>query len=371
MQQKMSVPWSVPSISEKDKESIVKVLESGWMSEGKLTKEFEQKICDYIGCKHTIVFSSATTAMMTALYAHNIAGGGKEVIAPAYGFIAAVNVPLGLQDKVMLADSDKKVLNITPETIRESCEYKKAKAMIPIDVAGMSIEQKEFEEFSKENGIILIEDAAEAFGGEYKNRKVGSFNHTTIFSFHIAKTFTTIEGGCITTNDDIIDDLCRKIKNHGVGPNKTRTHFEHYGYNFRTTDLQSALGLSQLEKVEEFLKHREKLAKIYFDELQNIGGIELQQVPAFVTRHPWMFFPIFVNSKKRDKITEKLNEKGVGTRICWVPVHKQEYHKQFFKGKVFPNAEELGERNIALPMGNGITEEQIKYVCDEVKKAIK
>lgn len=367
----MSIPWSVPSFSAEDKESVIKVLESGWMSEGKITREFERKICGYIGCREAVAFSSATTAMMTALYAHGIAGKGNKVIAPAYGFIAAVNVPLGLQDKVILSDSDSKTFNISPETVKSSCDYKKANAIIPVDVAGLPIDAKDFESFAKEESLALIEDAAETFGGECRNRKVGSHNHTTIFSFHIAKTITTVEGGCITTNNRKIAELCRKIKNHGVSSNKTRTHFEHFGFNFRTTDLQSAMGISQLARAEKFLKHRETLAKIYNDELQGVRGIKFQEVPEYATRHAWMFFPILVDAKKRDLIRKRLEKHGIGSRICWIPVHKQKYHKKIFSGEKFPVAEMLGKKNIALPMGNGISEGQIKYVCTELKKAVK
>src|SRR3990167_8121122 len=366
-EKKMKIPWSQPDINEEDGKAMQKIIESGWLSEGKVTEEFEREIEKYIGCKHAIIFNSATAALLTTLFAHNI--HHKSVAVPAYGFIAVTNVAMAKEITPILIDSSKETLDMTIETLRTGTARNPVRVVMPIDVAGMPIDIYSFKEYCNKNDILLIEDAAEAFGSEYMHRKIGSFGHITIFSFHIAKTITTVEGGCICTDDYEIAEKCRMIKNHGVKAEKTRTRFDYFGFNFRTTDIQSALGLSQLKRVDEFLKHRNKLAESYLEEFEGLA--DFQHVPSYVTRHSWMFFPIFVDERRRDDINRFLNDNGIGTRICWIPVHQQKFHEQFFHGQSYPIAEELGRRNITLTIGNGITEEQVTYVVEKLKEALK
>ena len=348
------VPWSVPDIGEEEKQAIMRVVKSGWLSQGKETKLFEEEICEYLGCRHAIVVNSGTSALITALLAHGI-GKEDEVIVPSLTFIATVNAVILVGADPILVDVDLETFNTTIEKVEEKIT-KRTKAILPVDVAGMPINIDAFERLAEEHDLVLIEDAAEAFGAVYKNRKIGSFNHTSIFSFHIAKTITTVEGGVITTNDDKIAENCRLIRSHGM---KDKYNHITIGSNFRITDIQSAMGRIQLKKVETFLKRRNELASIYMRMLKNI--VQFQKIPDYVTIHPWMLFGVLVDTKKRDRIREKLKENGIDTRVCWRPVHQQPFHRKLFSGS-FPNSEEIASRIINLPIGNKFSKEDIKYV---------
>lgn len=360
------ISWSPPEITEEDKKSMIDVINSEWLSEGKITETFEEELAKYLGCKHAIVVNNATSALTTALFAHGIKNG-NEVIVPAYTFIATVNTPWGVGATPVLSDCDTGTIHATPDFMKSKIT-KKTTAIMPVDVAGMPIDVGAFEDFAEDNELIIIEDAAEALGARYKNRPLGSFNHTSIFSFQIAKICTTIEGGCITTNDDAVAEKCRMIKNHGALKKQAKTSFNYFGFNFRTTDVQSAFGISQLKRANNFLDHRKNIARIYTQELERY--VNFQHVPEYVTTHARMFFPIFVDPKKRDKINEELNKNGIETRICWPPVHKQPYHSAMFPNQRYPNAENVWGSIITIPMGNKTTEDEAMYVVGEVKRAV-
>jgi perosamine synthetase len=360
------IEWSPPDISEEDNQAMKKVIDSGWLSEGKITQEFESMLAKYIGCKHAIVVNNATAALLTVLWANDFKQG-DEIIVPAYTFIATVNTPMAVGCVPMLTDCNLETMNSEPGFMEPKLT-KKTRAIIPVDIAGMPIDLDAFKEFAKENDLVLIEDAAESFGAQYRGKRIGSFGHATIFSFHIAKLITSIEGGCIATNDDAIADKCRMIKNHGTLKKVAKTNFFNFGVNFRTTDLQSALGLSQLKRAEEFLALRNRISRIYMDELNGIVGF--QEVPKHVSKHGRMFFPIFVEELKRNEIDEELNKQGVSTRICWPPAHKQPFHSKLFPNQSYPNSEKIGNTIITLPLGNKTSEEDAKKVAEIVKKTI-
>lgn len=358
-----NVPWSPPDIGEDEKEIAKKVIDSGWLTQGKETELFEKDICDYVGCKNAIVVNSGTSALITALLAHGI-GPGDEVIVPTFTFISSVNAILAIGAKPVLVDSDLKTFNTTPEFMKKSVT-EKTKAIMPVDVAGMPVDIDAFKEFAEKNNLIIVEDAAEAIGAKYKNKKIGSFEHTAILSFHMAKLVTTIEGGCIVTGDNKIAEKCSMIRNIGM---QAKYDYKCFGLNLRITDVQSAIGRAQLKKIDKYLELRNKLAKVYKEGLGD--SVDYQEIPDYVTLHPYMLFGVLVKNKnKRDAIIENLNQNNIGTRICWPPTHNQEYHSTIFKGS-YPNAELLGSRIINLPMGNALTEEDVRYVVATFKKSL-
>ena len=306
--------------------------------------------------------NSGTSALITALLAHGI-GPGDEVIITTFTFIASVNAILSVGAKPVLVDSDLETFNTTPE-IMKNVITEKTKAIIPVDVGGMSIDINAFTEFARKNNLIFIQDSAESIGAEYGGKKVGSFDHTSVFSFHMAKLATTVEGGCVLTNDDEIAEKCRMIRNHGM---QGKYDYKCFGLNFRITDIQAAIGRIQLRKLNGYIRLRNKLADIY---KKGLGDkIEYQKVPDYVNVHPYMLFGILTDVEKRDSIIKLLNENGVGTRICWLPTHKQDYHRKIFEGN-YPNSELLASRIINLPMGNGLTEKDVNYVVKVFNKIL-
>ena len=367
----MEIPWSKPDFGEEEKKAAIDVVNSGWVTQGKITKRFEEELEKYTSAKDVTVVNNGTAALITALLAHGV-GKGDEVIVPSLTFIASINSIISVGATPVLADSDPKIWNTTSELVRERITNK-TKAIMPVDVGGMPIDVEGFEKLAEDRDIILVEDAAASPGGEYKGKKMGGFNHTSTFSFHIAKSLQTIEGGCVLTPFEDIGGKCKSIRNHGMSApynSKINLHYDYvnYGLNFRITDIQSAIGLAQLGKVDKQVEHRNNLVNIYKEELA--GEFEFQDVPEYVTKHPYLFFGIMTGKDKRDELAKYLISNGVDIRICWLPAHMQPYHKDIFKGVSFPGAEEVGRRAIELPLG-GCTEEDVNEVIRIIKKWVK
>lgn len=350
------VPWSPPALEKEEQEAAIRVIKSGWMTQGKETEAFEKEIAYYIETKHAIVVNNGTAALITSLIASGI-GKDDEVIVPSLTFIASINAIMAVGAEPVLVDSDVNTFNITPEIVRDKITNK-TKAIMAVDVAGMPVDLDSFQDLAKKRRLILIEDAAEAAGAEYKNKKVGSFNHLTILSFHMAKTLTTIEGGCILTNDDKLARVCRMVRNHGM---QARYDYACFGLNFRITDVQSAIGRAQLRKLNYYLDKRNEFAERYKKSLQNV---KFQQIPNYVTKHPWMLFGVLVDKRIRNDLVRYLNKNGVDTRVCWLPTHKQVYHSKIFSNIALPNSEEIASKIINLPMGNGLIKEDVDYVIN-------
>ena len=355
------IPWAPPSIGNEERKAAIKVINSEWMTQGKITESLEKKICETLGSKYAVVTNSGTSALICSLIAHGI-GFGDEVIVPSFTFVATVNSILTVGAKPVLVDSDPRTFNTNPNFIKRTLTPK-TRAILPVDVSGMPIDIIAFRKFAEKHNLILIEDAAEGIGGQYNNKKIGSFGHSTIFSFHMAKVVTGIEGGCVVTDDKKIASMVRLARSHGDVGQYNSTIF---GLNFRISDVHSAIALEQIKKMNRFLKHRQKIASLYKDEL---SSYEFQEIPDFVTLHPYMLFAMLVTPKKRNKLKEFLWKNGVDTRICWLPVHKQPYHSKLFNQNRLPESELIYSKIINLPMGNGLSEKDANHVVDLIKKA--
>jgi len=298
---------------------------------------------------------------MCALLAHEIIPGDK-IIVPAFTFIATASVPKILGAKIIPVDVDPKTLNILPEKVEEIVKKEKIKAVIVVDVGGLSVDIEKFKKLSKKYNFILIEDAAEAFGSEYKNKKNGSFNHTSIFSFHIAKLITTIEGGCISTKNKIILKKLRLIRNHGKYDKIEYVH-DMIGSNFRTTDLQSAIGIEQIKKIKKFLMQRNSIAKKY---KKNIKKLEFQKIPSYATNHSYMlFFAFCKNKNQRDKLFNHLKKHKIDVRKPWMPIHMQPCNQELHNLR-YPNAENIFDKAITLPIYNSMSTKEVQHVIDSI-----
>jgi len=358
------ISWAPPKIEKEEHDYAIKIIKSNWMTQGKTTELLEKKLCQKFDAKHAIVTNSGTSSLICALLAHGIKPG-DEVLVPSFTFIASVNSILSVGAKPVLIDSDPLTFNTDIEFFEQKIS-KKTRAIMPVDVSGMPVDIDEIKKFADKNNLILIEDAAEAMGAKYKKKKVGSFGHSTIFSFHMAKIVSGIEGGCILTDDSEIAYKLKSIRSHGdVGQYNSKF----FGLNFRISDIHSAIIIKQLDKLNKFLTHRQNLAKIYKDELSN--SATFQNIPSFVTLHPFMLFGVLTKSKFRNKLNKFLNQKGIETRICWPPVHKQKYHSKIFPKTKLIGSEEIYSKIINLPMGNGLTPNEVLTVCDIFKRGIK
>ena len=359
MKRTHKISWAEPSIEKEEFDAIQKVMASRWLTQGPVTEKLEKKISQTLGSKHAVVMNNGTSSLICSLLSHEI-GPGDEVIVPSFTFVATVNSIMSVGAKPVLVDCDPKTFNTDVDFVRKKIT-KKTKAIMPVDVAGMPVDVDEFRELSKEKNLVLIQDSAESIGAKYKKKNIGSFGHSTVFSFHMAKVVAGIEGGCIVTDDYEIAQKAKLIRSHG---DANRYDHRVFGLNFRISDLHSAIIFEQLQKMGKFLKHRNTISKIYKTELNNF---EFQEIPQYVSRHPFMLFAILTPKKIRDNLNQFLNKNGIETRICWPPVHRQSFHSHIFKGK-FPNSDEIFSKVLNLPMGNGLTEENAIHITEIIKK---
>ncbi len=354
------IPMSQPDIGKDEFDAVVDILKTGWLSQGKITQKFETSLSNYLS-SNVVTVNNGSSALMCALLAHGIKPGDK-IIVPDFTFIATSSVAKILGAQIIPVDIDQETLNVSPKNVEEVVSKEDIKAVIVVDVGGLSVDIDVFEELSKKYNFILIEDAAEAIGSEYKNKRIGSFDHTTIFSFHMAKLMTTIEGGCIATKNEIIHEKLKQIKDHGRKINEKYVH-DRLGSNFRTTDLQSAIGLKQLGKMPEFIINRNKIAKKYEAELKNL---EFQIIPKFSTSHTYMlFFAIAENKIERDKMLVNLIKDGIDARNPWMPIHMQPCNLELHDIKC-PNAENIFNRALTLPIYNSMNLEEAQIVIDSI-----
>jgi len=363
LQENFSVPMSKPDITENEIRAVVKVLRSGWPTQGKVTEQFEALLADYFSSK-IVTVNSGSSALLCALMAHGIKPGDK-VIVPAFSFVASTSIPKILGAELLVADVDKNTFNIDPKMVEELVEKNKdVKAVIAVDVAGLPVDIGAFEELSRRFGFVLIEDAAEALGAEYKHKKLGSFDHTTIFSFQIAKQLTTIEGGCISTHDEVIAKRCRLIRNYGRDENARYVH-QVLGLNLRITDLQSAIGIVQFKKLESHLRRRDKVALEY---KRKIKGLKFQTISSYVSRHSYMvFFATAQDKAERGRYISQLNDKGIDAREAWTPIHMQPCFPELNKVNC-RNAEYVFDRAFSLPIFNAMTSSDVAKVIDAFRK---
>jgi len=359
------IPFSKPDIDNQEIEAITEVLKSGWPSQGQITEDFQNLLSKYLSSNVSVV-NNGSSALTSALIANEIKPG-DNVIVPAFTYVATASIPKLLGANVIVADINPDTLNMSPENVEKLIKTHDVKAIIFVDVGGLPSDIDGFTEISQRYGIKLIEDAAQAFGSEYKNKKIGSFDHTTIFSFQITKQITTIEGGCVVSlNEEIINKI-NKIKDYGRSTHGRYIH-DVVGTNFRTTDIQSAMGIVQLQKVENHIKQRNKIAQKYKEELVDF---KFQEIPDFVSRHSYLlFFALAKNTELKDKIINQLTKQKIDARESWTPINLQPCNITNINTNC-KNAEDVYNRVIALPIFNSMTIEEAEKVIQVMNKVEK
>jgi len=365
MKNQFSIPFSQPDIDKEEKKAILDVLKSDWPSQGETTEKFESLLSDYLS-SDTVVVNNGSSALMAALLAHGLKPGDR-VVVPAFTFVATSSIPKILGAKVHVADVDKTTLNISLESVEELVKKNNIKMVIVVDVGGLTVDIEAFRELSKRYKFVLIEDAAQAFGSTYKNKKVGSFDHTTIFSFQTIKLLTTIEGGCVSTKDKKIIKRIKQIKDYGRNKNERYVH-DIIGTNFRTTDLQSAIGIQQLKKIEQYISQRKIIANQYRKKIKNV---KFQEIPEYSTRHTQtLFFAITENESERNKYVKHFIKKKIDARVPWRPIHMQPCNPEMHNISC-KNAEQVFERSFLLPIYNSMTLDEASTVIDSLPSELK
>ena len=366
----MKIPVCEPFLTGKEMEYVMDCLRTNWISSaGKYVNEFEQRFAEYIGCKYGISTTSGTTALHLALAALKI-GRGDEVIVPAFTMIAPVFAVVYTGAKPVLVDADSETWNIDVNKIEEKITPN-TKAIIPVHIYGHPCDMDPIMEIAEKYNLWVIEDAAEAHGAEYKGKKVGSFGHVSCFSFYANKIITTGEGGMIVTNDEKIAERARRLKDQAYSPERRFLHTD-IGFNYRMTNIQAAIGLAQLEHIDEFVEKRRRNAYLYNSRLKDVPGITLPPEKEWAKNVYWMYSILIEDEfgMSRDELMERLKERGIETRTFFIPMHEQPafLNLGLFKGERYPVAESLGKQGLYLPSSSGLKEEDINYICQVIKE---
>ncbi len=370
------LPYGLHWIDSDDIKAVIKVLESDWITTGPRIKEFENAVCRYIGCRYGIAVNSGTSALDVAVASLELKEG--EVITTPFTFAATSNAILFNDLIPIFADIRGDTFNINPDEIRKKIT-KKTRAIIYMDYAGHPCDIDEIKEIAEDHDLYLIEDACHALGGEYKGRKIGNFADITVFSFHPVKHITTGEGGmCVTDREDLAEKM-RMLRNHGIdkdaqerfGPNAGYAYdLKYLGRNYRMTDFQAALGISQLNKLDKFIEKRQRIAQLYNETFELFPEITPQYCNR-VVKHAWHIYPILLNGVNRDKFFKAMRKRNIGVNVHYIPVYRFSYYGRFnISRSEFTVTEDVFGRIITLPIFPRISEDGCYNVLAAVKKSI-
>jgi perosamine synthetase len=366
-------------ITDEDIEAVVDVLKSPFLTQGPKIQEFERKVADYVGAKYAVAFSNGTAALHGACFAAGI-GEGDEVITTPITFAATSNAVLYCGGKPVFADIDDRTYNIDPKEIRKHITPN-TKAIIPVDFTGQPADMDAIMEIANEHGLVVIEDGAHSLGAEYKGRKVGTLAHMTMFSFHPVKPVTTAEGGVIVTDSEEYYEKLKRFRSHGIiKHNLSRDEGPWYyemvdlGYNYRMTDLQAALGISQMDKLDRFIERRREIAIMYNEAFKTMDSVILpMQLEG--TQSGWHLYMLQLKLDKlkrsRREIFESLRAENIGVHVHYIPVYWHPYYQKLgYRKGICPKAEQWYEQALTLPIFPKMTDEDVNDVIEAVKRNV-
>ena len=380
------IPYGRQNISEEDIDSVVKVLKSDWLTTGPNIDEFENSLTQHSQANHCIAVCNATAALHMAYLALGM-GNGDSVWTSPNTFLSTANAAIMCGATIDFVDICPKTYNMSVDSLEQKLIAAKKtntlpKLVVPVHFGGQSCDMQKIAELSDKYGFKIVEDASHAVGGEYQGKPVGccQYSSITVFSFHPVKIITTGEGGALLTNDDSLNRKLRLLRTHGMTRDsnlmeKTSEGDWYYemasmGYNYRITDLQCALGTSQMKRLNKFIDERHSIANRYSDLLCD-SRITLPYQHKD-TRSAYHLYPVLVSSESRKQIFDYLRSYSIGVNVLYIPVHLQPYYKKLgFQKNAYPNAEHYYAQTIALPMYCGLTESQMTYVSDKFLKAVK
>jgi len=384
------IPYGKQDIDQADIESVINVLQSDFLTQGPQVPLFEKKVSDYCGSEFGVAFNSATSALHIACLALGL-GKGDCLWTSPNSFVASANCGLYCGAKVDFVDIDPRTYNLSTEELEKKLiqakrDNKLPKIVIPVHFAGQSCNMKKIHTLSQEYGFKIIEDASHAIGGKYLDQPIGGcqYSDITVFSFHPVKIITTAEGGLATTNDGVLSERMQLFRSHGVtrDPELMTKKAEggwyyqqvELGFNYRMTELQAALGVSQMERLDEFVDLRHKCQIRYDEFLKNLPVVTpYQDLDSYSALH---LYPIQIQTDKvkntRKEIFEALRKNNIGVNVHYIPVHTQPYYENLgFKKGDFRNAESYYESAISIPLFHAMTFEQQDQVIVALEKVLK
>jgi perosamine synthetase len=389
---KFRVPLASPDITDAEREAVMAVMETRYLSMGPEHIAFEQAIADYVGAKHAISVSSGTAGLHLCVRAAGIKDGDLVLTTP-FSFMASTNVMLFERAIPVFVDAEPATGNIDVDQLGQAAEDLMAggkaaarwlprkgaeehgplKALLPVDVFGQPADLDAVRQAADTHGLAVIEDSCEALGAEYKSRHAGMLGDYGVFAFYPNKQITTAEGGMIVTDDDAAADFIRALRNQGRAPGDTWLEHSYLGYNYRIDELSAALGRVQMTRLDEMLEKRAEVAAWYNSRLEDFAPLETPQVVQDTTRMSWFVYVVrTAPGIDRDALIHRMAEAGIPARPYFAPIHLQPYMIEMFgyqRGD-YPVTEDLGNRGIALPFSSVMTEEQVEIVCGVMEQLL-
>ena len=372
------IPYGRQNVDEEDIKAVIEALRCDWITQGPRVEEFEARVAEYCGVRYAVAFNSGTSALHAAMYAAGI-GEGDEVITTPLTFVATANAALYVGARPVFVDINENTYCIDTEKT-EAAITPCTRAIVPVDYAGYPIEMKRIRKIADQHNLVVIEDAAHALGAVREGTKVGTQADMTMFSFHPVKHITTGEGGMIVCNNPDYYRRLKLFRSHGI--TKETEYLEAHdgpwyyemqelGYNFRITDIQCTLGMSQIKKLEKFLQERRLLAKKYDQTLGEVKWLRTPPVPSPDNCHAYHIYPVLLEADvNRIEFYTYLRAHNIGSQVHYIPVHLQPYYRRRFGYKLgdFPKTENFYAREISLPIFPGLTSVQQEYVIRVIKK---
>jgi perosamine synthetase len=369
----VQIHLSRPDITEAEVQAVCDVLRSPDLSLGPKLTEFENSFAEFIGTTRAVAVNSGTSGLFLCLRALGL-GAGDEVITTPFTFIASTTSIMMTGAKPVFVDIDKNCLNLDPERI-ESVITSRTKAILPVAVFGNLWGFDTIKHIAEAHGLKIIEDSCEALGSELCQQKAGTFGDMSVFAFYPNKQITTGEGGMILTNDNDCADLCVSLRNQGRGPGSSWLSHRRLGYNFRLSEINCALGIIQLSRIEEIMQKRARVAQWYQTRLIPDNRIITPAIPA-TCKMSWFVYVVRLRHRfsqaQRDELLKELNHLGIQASNYFPPVHLQPFlvEQYGYTPGAFPITESVSQRTIALPFHNNLTEEEVDIVCNALKQAL-
>jgi perosamine synthetase len=376
------IPVNEPLLNGNEKKYLNECIDTGWISsEGPFVQRFEEQLAAAVGRRHGIAVCNGTAALELAVAVLGLEPG-DEIIMPAFTIISCAAAIVRCGCVPVLVDSDPVTWNMDVEKLKTMIENevekknnKKLKAIMVVHIYGLPVDMDPVLELARRYGLKIIEDAAEMHGQTYRKRPCGSFGDLSTFSFYPNKHITTGEGGMVLTDDDHLAERCRSLRNLCFQPQKRFVH-EELGYNFRMTNLQAALGVAQLERLDEFVARKRRMGKRYTERLMRVEGLEMMPArTAYADNIYWVYGMVLKDSVPFDAAEAmlRLGQKGIGTRPFFWPMHEQPVFRRtgLFSGERYPVAERLARRGFYVPSGMALTEAQMEEVAEAVKKLMR
>lgn len=373
----MKIEFYKHSVSQKDIDNVVRVLNSTFLTTGEVVDEFEEKFCHYLGCKYTVGVTSCTAALHLSLVAYGI-GAGDEVITTPMTFIATANAIIHAGATPVFVDVEPETGNINADLI-ENAITPRTRAILPVHLYGQMCDMKKIREIADKYHLVLIEDAAHAIEASRDGIRPGELGHAACFSFYPTKSITSGEGGAIVVNKEAIAERLKKLRLHGMSKGASERYSKRYahwdmellGWKYNMDNIQAALLLNQLEQIEQFRQRREEICQMYEAAFKNSSEVTcLKIVPN--SKSARLMFTILVPPEKRDSILWQLQERGIGVAVNYRAIHLLTFYRQTYgyKRGIFPVAEKIGDSTITLPLYPKLANEEVEYVIRKVKKAV-